>query len=71
MSLPVELFEVLLTFGCKACGLQTRRKGIWFKSIAQFKCAGCHHEERMTYDDKINLFCTHARLAEGARSGVS
>jgi hypothetical protein len=66
MSLPVELFEVLLTFGCKACGLQVRRKGSWFKSLARFKCAGCHHEERMSYDDKINLFRKHVRLVEGS-----
>jgi hypothetical protein len=65
MPLPVELFEALLTFGCKACGLQVRRKGSWFKSLARFKCAGCHHEEPMSYDDKIKLFHTHARIAQG------
>lgn len=64
MGLSIELNNVHLCFPCKYCNHAHVKAGRWFVTQSAFVCDGCGHTNRITYQQKMELF-------ERARSGVN
>jgi len=67
MPLSGELLSKNITFHCRHCNRAIIKKGDWIKTAGRFKCDGCRRELRLTYDDKVALFKSHAQLNNRAQ----